>query len=130
MINKNYTTDVGYEKIDITLHYADFFPEFTRLKFDIDAKGMVRDSAAEKAYLPPDAHEWKLAGHWASGNVVSGLLKVDVSGRIPRDECLLNVKIHLTGTGPVLGKLDSVLGPETFGNNQLKSDLKALGLCK
>ena len=130
IINKNYTVDAGYEKVDITLYYADFFPEFTRLLFLIDAKGMVRNDVNETAYLPPDADEWTSAGLWEFGEELSGLLKVEALGRIPEDECQLEFQIHLTGTGPVLKKLNSVMGPDTFGDNQLKSDLKDLGLCE
>jgi hypothetical protein len=127
--DRHYTSDVGYEKIDISISRASFYRPLAILNVNYDAKGTVYADDSAHVFVPygPD---WFLVHSWEPGYWPNGFLQVDMYTRLDPRDCSLDVRFELSGKGAVLRKMHEKIGPDTIGDEELKAGLQALGVCE
>lgn len=127
-IDRNYTSDVHYEKVDISLTDASFYHPLAIVDVKYNAAGTVYADKEDKIFVPYQP-KWTLVNSWEPGYWPNGYLRVDFYSRLDPRNCTLDVKFLLSGSGAVLEKMNEVVGPDSIGDDEFKSLMQELGVC-
>ncbi|PGH13469.1 hypothetical protein AJ79_03599 [Helicocarpus griseus UAMH5409] len=133
-INKDYSkriigdsSSTSFEDVGLHLYSADVYGYYIAVKAKLWADGYIDWSQDDTFNIHLD-RDWKVAKNWYPGSVFTGHVSIDVLTKI-NDDGSMDLKVHITGTGLIFGRLEETIGPYHLDDKDLKDALSLLPLC-
>ena len=109
------------ETVGLEVYEVRLFGYYLEVRGKLWASGVVDWSEQDTFYLPLE-RRWKVAKSWTPGAPATGHVGIDATSRLTEDRSV-EVMLHVTGSGAVLGNLDGMVGPLVVDDAKIKHAL-------
>lgn len=109
------------ETVGLEVYEVRLFGYYLEVRGKLWASGVVDWSEQDTFYLPLE-RRWKVAKSWTPGAPATGSVGIDATSRLSENRSV-EVMLHVTGSGAILGSLDDMVGPLTVDDAKIKQAL-------